>query len=153
MLFEINTDLESRGRCKIMENMIKLFGAAGVLALICVGLVALLYPIMFDIKFKENFGKNGISYWWAAIQMISTLGTMSYARNTSSDEFTEALGFTVIIFVIAMIRNYKRIKKMGLEKSVCRMAVLAQAMAPVGIFLILILVSNIFKGASHDEES
>ncbi len=135
-----------------MENMIKLFCAAGVLVLICVGLAALLYPIMFDIKFKENFGKSGISYWWAAIQMIGTLGTMSYARDTSSDAFAEALGFTVIIFVIAMIRNYKRIKKMGLEKSICRMAVLAQAMAPVGIFLILILISNLFKGTTNDDE-
>lgn len=136
-----------------MENIIKLFGAAGVLALICVGFVFLLYPIMFEIKFRENVGKSGISYWWTAFQMIGVLGTMSYARDTSSDAFTEALGFTVIIFVIAMMRNYKRIKKMGLEKSICWMAVLAQAMAPVGIFLILILVSNIFKGATHDEES
>ena len=137
---------------KVMENIIKLLEATGVLALICVGFVSLLYPIMFVIKFKENFGKNGISYWWAAIQMIGILGTMSYARDTSSEGFTEALGFTIIIFIIAMIRNYKRIKKMGLEKSICRMAVLAQAMAPVGIFLILILISNLFKGATNDEE-
>ena len=137
---------------KVMENIIKLFGAAGVLALICIGIAALLYPIMFEIKFRENFCKSGISYWWTAIQMIGVLGTMSYARDTSSDAFTEALGFTVIIFVIAVMRNYKRIKKMGIGKSVCWMAVLAQAMAPVGIFLILILVSNIFKGATHDEE-
>lgn len=135
-----------------MENIIKLLGVAGVLALICVGFVSLLYPIMFEIKFKENFGKSSISYWWVAIQMIGILGTISYARDTSSDAFAEALGFTVIIFVIAMIRNYKRIKKMGLEKSICRMAVLAQAMAPVGIFLILILISNLFKGATNDDE-
>lgn len=137
---------------KVMENIIKLLGVAGVLALICVGFVSLLYPIMFEIKFKENFGKSSISYWWVAIQMIGTLGTMSYARDTSSDGFTEALGFTIIIFIIAMVRNYKRIKKMGLEKSICRMAVLAQAMAPVGIFLILILISNLFKGATNDDE-
>ena len=48
-----------------MENIIKLFGAAGVLALICVGFVSLLYPNMFEIKFKENFGKSGIySYYF-----------------------------------------------------------------------------------------
>ena len=41
-----------------MENIIKLLEATGVLALICVGFVSLLYPIMFVIKFKENFGKN-----------------------------------------------------------------------------------------------
>lgn len=135
-----------------MENIIKLFGAAGVLALICVSIVSLLYPIMFEIKFKEHFGKNGISYWWTAIQLIGVLGTMSYARDTSSDTFTEALGFTIIIFVIAMMRNYKRIKKMGFEKSVCRMAVVAQAMAPVGVFLILMLISSLFKGVTNDEE-
>ena len=135
-----------------MENIIKLLGAAGVLALICIGFVSLLYPIIFEIKFKENFGKSGISYWWAMLQIIGVLGTMSYARDTSSDAFTEALGFTVIIFVIAMIRNYKRIKKMGFEKSVCCMAVLAQAMDPIGIFLILILISNIFNGVTNDEE-
>lgn len=134
-----------------MENIIKLFGAAGVLALICVGIVALLYPIMFEIKFKENFGKHGISYWWTAIQMIGVLGTMSYARDTSSDAFTEALGFTVIIFVIAMIRNYKRVKKLGLSKSVCWMAVLAQVIAPAGVFLILLLISNLFKGADDEK--
>ena len=98
-----------------MENIVKLFGAAGVLTLICVGIVALLFPIMFDIKFKENVGEKGISYGWAAIQMLSTLGTMSYAKDTSSNEFTEALGFTVIIFVIAMVKNYNRIRKMGIE--------------------------------------
>ena len=86
----------------------KLFGAAGVLALICVGIVALLYPIMFEIKFKVNFGKHGISYWWTAIQRIGVLGTISYARDTSSDAFAEALGFTVIIFIIAMIRNVEK---------------------------------------------
>lgn len=134
-----------------MENIIKLFGAAGVLALICAGIVALLYPIMFEIKFKENFGKHGISYWWTAIQMIGILGTMSYARDTSSDAFAEALGFTIIIFIIAMIRNYKRVKKLGLGKSVCWMAVLAQAIAPAGVFLLLILVSNLFERANEDE--
>ena len=136
-----------------MENIIKMFGAIGVLALICVGIVALSCPIIFDISFRENFGKNGISYWWAAIQMISALGTMTYGNDTSSDEFTEALGFTVIIFVIAMIRNYKRIKKMGFKKSVCRMAVVAQAMAPVSIFLILILIGSLFKRHNDDEKS
>ena len=134
-----------------MENIIKLFGAAGVLALICIGFVFLLYPIMFEIKFKETFGKSGISYGWAAVQMIGALGTMSYARDTSSDAFTEALGFTMIVFIIAMIRNYKRVKKMGMEKSVCRMAILAQAMAPIGIFLILLLLSNLFKGGTDEE--
>lgn len=129
----------------------KLFSAAGVLALICVGIVALLYPIMFEIKFKENFGKSGISYWWTAIQMIGVLGTMSYAGDTSSDAFAEALGFTVIIFIIAMIRNYKRVKKLGLGKSVCWGAALAQVIAPAGVFLILILISNLFKGANEDE--
>ena len=68
---------------KVMENIIKLFGAAGVLALICIGIVALLYPIMFEIKFRENFGKSGISYWWTAIQMIGVLGTMSYASTAN----------------------------------------------------------------------
>ncbi len=43
-----------------MENIIKLFGAAGVLALICVGIVVLLYPIMFEIKFKETCICRGV---------------------------------------------------------------------------------------------
>lgn len=129
----------------------KLFGAAGVLALICFGIVALLYPIMFEIKFQENFGKHGISYLWTAIQMIGVLGTMSYARDTSSDAFEEALGFTIIIFIIAKIRNYKRVKKLGLGKSVCWSATLAQAIASAGVFLILILIGNLFKRANEDE--
>ena len=86
------------------------------------------------------------------LQIIGVLGTMSYAGDTSSDAFTEALGFTVIIFVIAMIRTYKRINKMGYEKSVCCMAVLAQAMAPIGIFFILILISNLFEYVTNDKE-
>ena len=84
--------------------------------------------------------------------MIGILGTMSYARDTSSDAFTEALGFTVIIFVIAMIRNYKRIKKIGLTKSICWGVVLAQAMAPVGIFLILILVGGLLNRGAEEED-
>lgn len=111
-----------------MENIIKLFGAAGVLAVICIGFVFVLYPIMFEIKFKEIYGKSGFSYFWAVVQMLGVFGTMSYARDTSSDAYTQALGFTVIIFVVAMVRNYKRIKKMGMEKSVCWMAVMAQLM-------------------------
>lgn len=134
-----------------MENIMKLFSAVGVLALICVGIVALLYPIMFEIKFKENFGKSGISYWWTAIQMIGVLGTMSYARDTSSDAFAEALGFTVIIYIIAMIRNYKRVKRLGLGKSVCWGATLAQVIAPAGVFFILILISNLFKGTNDEK--
>ena len=131
-----------------MGNIIELFGAVIVLGLICVGIVALLYPIMFEIKFKETFGKNGISYWWTVIQMIGMLGTIS----SEPEEFGGALGFTIIIFFIAMIRNYKRIQKMELDRSICWMAVLAQAMAPIGVFLILILISSLFKEVTDDEK-
>lgn len=134
-----------------MENIIKLVGAVGVLGIICIGFVFLLYPIMFEIKFKEHCGKSGISYWWAVFQLIGVLGTMSYAKDTSSDGFTEALGFTVIIFIVAMIRNYKRVKSMGHAKKLRWSAVLAQAMAPVAIVVILFLVSSVLNKITDDE--
>ena len=134
-----------------MENIIKLFGAVGILGIICVGFVALLYPIMFEIKFKEHCGKSGISYFWAIVQLIGVLGTLSYVRDTSSDSFTEALGFTVIIFIVAMIRNYKRVKSMGHAKKVRWSAVLAQATAPASIIVIMLLVSSVLNKITDEE--
>ena len=135
-----------------MENIINLFSIVGILILLGIGIVILLYPIMFEIKFRESFGQKGFSYGWAAVQIIGMLGTMSYAHDTSSDGFSEALGFTVIIFTVAMVKNYKRVKKMGLTKYVCKMAVLAQMMAPVGIIFIVILLSSFFNSITKDDE-
>ena len=78
-----------------MENIIGLFGAAGVLALVCIGIAVLLYPIMFEISFREHIGTSGISFWWTICQIIGILGTLSYAKDTTSDGFYEALGFTL----------------------------------------------------------
>lgn len=140
-----------------MENILNAFSAVGGLALIIIGIsigiAILLYPILFDIQFKADYGKSGISYWWTAIQIISILGTMPSGGNTDSDEFTKALGFTIIIFIIAITRNYKRIKKMGLEKSVCIVAALAQAIAPFGIAFILILISGLFEKQNNNEKN
>ena len=128
-----------------MENIIGLFGAAGVLMLVCMGIAALLYPIMFEISFREHIGTSGISFWWTICQIIGVLGTLSYARDTTSDGFYEALGFTVIVFIVAMVRNYKRIKRIGCDKKVCRAGALAQMAAPFGIMFIILLISNLFN--------
>ncbi|MBQ5849808.1 MAG: hypothetical protein IIW54_03175 [Lachnospiraceae bacterium] len=135
-----------------MENIVGLFGAAGVVFLICLGIVALLYPVMFEISFRQNVGGSGLSFWWTTCQIIGVLGILSYARDTSSDGFYEALGFTVIIFIIAMARNHKRIKKMGCEKKVCRAGVLAQLVAPFGIMFIILLVSNFFNKSDTESD-
>lgn len=128
-----------------MENIIGLFGTAGVLMLVCMGIAALLYPIMFEISFREHIGTSGISFWWTICQIIGVLGTLSYARDTTSDGFYEALGFTVIVFIIAIVRNYKRIKRIGCDKKVCRAGALAQMAAPFGIMFIILLISNLFN--------
>lgn len=128
-----------------MENVVKLFEAAGILGLVCLGIAALLYPIMFEISFREHVGTSGISYWWTICQIIGLLGTLSYARDTASDGFYEALGFTVIVFIIAVVRNYKRIKRIGCDKKVCRAGAVAQMIAPFGIIFIIVLISNLFN--------
>lgn len=126
-----------------MENIIKLFGVGAVILLIAVIISALIYPISFEIKFKSTYGKNGISYGWTICQLIGIIGTFSYASDTASDGFYEALGFTAIVFVIAMVRTYKRIKKMGLGSEVCIAATAAQFMAPIGIIFIVLLISSL----------
>lgn len=128
-----------------MENIIGLFGVAGVVALICFGIAALLYPIMFEISFREHIGTSGISFWWTICQIIGVIGTLSYVNDITSDGFYEALGFTVIVFIIAMIRNYKRIRKIGCDKKVCRAGAVAQMVAPFGIMFIILLISNLFS--------
>ncbi|MBO5353122.1 MAG: hypothetical protein J6A77_07460 [Lachnospiraceae bacterium] len=135
-----------------MENIIGLFEAAGVIALLCLGVVGLLYPIMFEISFKEHIGTSGISFWWTVCQMIGVFGTLSYAKDTTSDGFYEALGFTVIVFIIAMIRNYKRIKKLGCDKKVCRAGAMAQMAAPFGIMFIILLIGNLFGRDEKDKD-
>lgn len=128
-----------------MENIIGLFGAAGVLALVCIGIAVLLYPIMFEISFREHIGTSGISFWWTICQIIGILGTLSYVKDTTSDGFYEALGFTVIVFIVAMVRNYKRIRRIGCDKKVCRAGAVAQMAAPFGIMFIILLIGNLFN--------
>lgn len=132
-----------------MENIIGLFGVAGLLLLICLGIAALLYPIMFEISFRQHVGNSGISTWWTFCQIIGVFGTLSYARDTASDGFNEALGFSAIVFIIAMVRNYKRIKKMGCEKKICRAGVVAQMAAPFGIMFIILIISSLFDNKEH----
>ena len=57
---------------------------------------------------------------------MGVIATLSYVKDITSDGFYEALGFTVIVSVIAMVRNYKRLKKIGCEKKICRAGALAQ---------------------------
>lgn len=135
-----------------MENIIGLFGVAGVVALICFGITALLYPIMFEISFREHIGTSGISFWWTICQIIGVIGTLFYINDTTSDGFYEALGFTVIVSVIAMVRNYKRLKKIGCEKKICRAGALAQMIAPFGILFIILLISNLFGRNNKDSD-
>ncbi len=135
-----------------MENIIGLFGVAGVVALICFGIAALLYPIMFEISFREHIGTSGISFWWTICQIIGVIGTLFYINDTTSDGFYEALGFTVIVSVIAMVRNYKRLKKIGCEKKICRAGALAQMIAPFGILFIILLISNLFGRSNKDSD-
>lgn len=135
-----------------MENIMFLIGALGVLVLIVVGIVLLLYPIWFEIKFREIYNQKGISYLWAIFQVIGVFGILSYSHDTSSDGFAEALGITFIISVIAMVRNYKRVKKMGVAQSGCWLAVLAQAMAPIGILVILFVVSSILEKLNKNDK-
>lgn len=135
-----------------MENIIGLFGVAGVVALICFGIAALLYPIMFEISFREHIETSGISFWWTICQIIGVIGTLFYINDTTSDGFYEALGFTVIVSVIAMVRNYKRLKKIGCEKKICRAGALAQMIAPFGILFIILLISNLFGRSNKDSD-
>lgn len=135
-----------------MENIVKLLEIAGILILICGVIIALIYPIIFNIKFKECFGRNGISYCWTVIQMIGIFGIYCYAEDSSSNGFSQALGFTVIIFIVAMVRNYKRIKKFGIEKSICWLAVLAQAIAPFGVFFIIIIISVLIHKTTENDK-
>lgn len=135
-----------------MENIIGLFGVAGVVALICFGIAALLYPIMFEISFREHIGTSGISFWWTICQIIGVIGTLFYINDTTSDGFYEALGFTVIVSVIAMVRNYKRLKKIGCEKKICRAGALAQMIAPFGILFIILMISNLFGRSNKDSD-
>lgn len=135
-----------------MENIIGLFGVAGVVTLICFGIAALLYPIMFEISFREHIGTSGISFWWTICQIIGVIGTLSYVNDITSDGFYEALGFTVIVSVIAMVRNYKRLKKIGCEKKICRAGALAQMIAPFGILFIILLISNLFGRSNKDSD-
>lgn len=135
-----------------MENIIGLFGVAGVVALICFGIAALLYPIMFEISFRVHIGTSGILFWWTICQIIGVIGTLFYINDTTSDGFYEALGFTVIVSVIAMVRNYKRLKKIGCEKKICRAGALAQMIAPFGIMFIILLISNLFGRSNKDSD-
>ena len=137
---------------KNMENILKLIEAVIVLGGICIAIVGLLFPIMYEIKFREIYGKRGISYGMTALQIVGLLGMSSYAHNTSSDSFTEALGFTVIFFVIAMIKTYKRTKKMGLQKSVCWLSAIAQMLAPIGIILLVLLVSGTVSATEKEKK-
>lgn len=135
-----------------MENIIGLFGVVGLVILVCLGISALLYPIMFEISFRENMGTSGISFWWTMCQIIGILGTLSYAQDTTSDGFYEALGFTVIVFIVAIIRNYKRIKKIGCDKKVCRAGAVAQMVAPFGVIFIVLLISSLFDKGKKDSD-
>lgn len=142
-----------KGELFYMGDIIKLFGAVAGLVLICggvaVGIYVLLYPICFELRFKENYGKNGILYVWTAVQLICFAGAFLDMGSKSPGELAEAWSITIIVFTIAVFRNYKRMKRLGMTQKVCWLAAFAQFTAPFGVAFILLLISSLFSMSSQ----
>lgn len=134
-----------------MENIIMLVKGAAVLALIVVGIVALLFPVLLDSSFKQNTGKGCINYWLTAAEAVCLLAMCGYRWDTASDGFYEAVGFLVVFIVVSIISARKKAKKWNLDKGYTFLVTAAQVLSPLSVFFILIMIASVLKG--EDEEN
>ena len=134
-----------------MENIILLLQGAAILLLVILGIVALLFPVLLDISFKEHTGKGCINYWLTAAEAICILAMGGYRGDEAADEFDTALGFLVIVIIISIIVARKKAKQWEMDKLYTFLVVVAQIMSPISIFFIILMISSAVQAVKGDK--
>ena len=126
-----------------MENIFMLIKAALFFILIAVGILFMLFPVIFDANMKTKTGKGIINYGLTGIELICLLGVITYLSDTSSDGFTEAIGCLTIAVTVSIVAAAKKAKKRKLDKWTTFLVIMAQALSPISILFIVFMIERL----------
>lgn len=129
-----------------METIMMLMKAALCFAAIVVGLFVLLFPVLLDVHMRESMKVGALNYWMTFIGAICLLGVITDYESTVSAGYAEALGCLTIVMILSGFLGRKRAKKLGLNKQMTFMVIMAQIMSPVSILVILLMIYVMLSG-------
>lgn len=129
-----------------METIMMLMKAVLYFAAIAAGLFVLLFPVLLDVYMRENMKVGALNYWLTFVGAICLLGVITDYESTVSAGYAEALGCLTIVMIVSGFLGRKRAKKLGLNKQMTFMVIMAQIMSPVSILAILLMVYVMLSG-------
>lgn len=129
-----------------MDVIMMLVKAVLYFASIVIGLFVLLFPVLLDVYMRENMKVRVLNYWLSFIGAICMLGVITNYESAVSASYTKALGCLAIVMIISGFLGRKRAKKLGLNKQMTFMVIMAQIMSPVSILVILLMIYVMFSG-------
>lgn len=129
-----------------METIMMLMKAMLYFAAIVVGLFVLLFPVLLDVHMRENMKVGALNYWMTFTGAICLLGVITDYESTVSADYAEALGCLAIVMIVSGFLGRKRAKKLGLNKQMTFMVIIAQIMSPVSILVILLMLYVTLSG-------
>ena len=132
------------------------------LILICFGvwlfIKLIFHPILFELDL-QNKGKKGISFIMTGIQIAGIIAMYICYGEHDQGAIDASIGFTAVVFVIAVVYAAKRAKRLGLSRKEKWMLILAQVFSPITIVVILLLVAcalekigNLLEGIFGDSD-
>lgn len=130
-----------------METIGMLIEIIILLFFIAVGLVLVIFPILFDADMKNKTGKGFLNRWLTGIEFICIIGCFE----PSSDSFYGSLGLLFLSMAVSAIMAWKKAKKLHLENKTAFKAVLAQILSPASLLFTVIMIDRLINKWKKDK--
>lgn len=131
-----------------METIGMLIEIIILLFFIAVGLVLVIFPILFDADMKNKTGKGFLNRWLTGIEFICIIGCFE----PSSDSFYGSLGLLFLSMAVSAIMAWKKAKKLHLENKTAFEAVLAQILSPASLLFTVIMIDRLINKWKNDKK-
>ncbi len=92
-----------------MELIEGLLGLILLAVLFSVGFGIILFPIYFDISFRNEYGGFPLSHGFAAAQLVGIMVAVGESSSKETWKMALAVLFTIIVTIIAMVRTASRV--------------------------------------------
>lgn len=133
-----------------MKDLLQLIGFA---LLIILFFGSIVYPMSVERSFKEIYGKKGLSYGWAFVQLIGIF--VCYAAYQDHDNRWKLfLGiiFCICTFVIAVKSLGKKLREIGCDNGHIIVMQIGQILLPIGLIVVVFIISGIMRNIFEEKE-